>query len=384
MIPCRNLGRFMRKAVLQPAYAGRVLLKRAEGLARHACGCSCAAFPEAVTLFLTHRCNLRCVMCGQWGEGGVTRRHLPETIAHEPELGELERFIVQLGRRRPAITLFGGEPLLYAGCTELIRMVKRRGMHCLMISNGTLLTGRGRELVESGLDELNVSVDGDRELHDRIRGVPGAFDAIMRGLDEIGRAKREAGSSRPLVNLQCTINRHNYAHLGRLTAVASEAGAHALTFHHLIFLGSSQVEEQKKVDALLGCDSADWRGFVAEPGIDGMALARALAQIRRARYPFAVDVYPNFPDRELKRYYEDAAFIPASYPARCVSPWLCAYVFPDGSVRPCLNSDYTFGNIKEGPLQGIWNSSQARRYRAELRRRKLFPACVRCTELYRY
>ncbi len=29
-----------------------------------------------------------------------------------------------------------------------------------------------------------------------------------------------------------------------------------------------------------------------------------------------------------------------------ISPWLVAYVFPDGEVRPCLNCNYSYGNIE--------------------------------------
>lgn len=166
--------------------------------------------------------------------------------------------------------------------------------------------------------------------------------------------------------------------------VAGDAGADSLTFHNLIFLGKSQIEAQKKADELLGCASREWEGFVSEPGIDSSVLQRTLDRIRRGAYPFAVDVYPNFSRGELKRYYGEADFVPREYPCRCLSPWLTAYVFPGGAVRPCLNSSYSFGNLKEMTFKQIWNSAAARRYRKILRQRGIFPACVRCTELYRY
>jgi radical SAM protein with 4Fe4S-binding SPASM domain len=384
ILPHRNFGRFMRKAARQPFYASRIFLKRSAALVRHGFGLTSADVPEAVTIFLTHRCNLRCAMCGQWGEGGVTKHQPQEFIRQELDTHTLEKLVTDLAPGRPSVTLFGGEPLLHPGCVNLIRAVKRRGMHCLMITNGTLLREHARGLVESGLDELNVSIDAGQELHDRIRGVPGAFERIKRGLADVQAAKKELHSGNPLINIQCTINKQNYEHLEQLIQVCRDIGADSLTFHNLIFLDRRQIGEQKKIDALLGCVSGDWEGFVFDPGIDISILQKKIAEIRTGAYPFSVDVYPNFREQEQRRYYEEADFSPADYPARCLSPWLVAYIFPDGSVRPCLNSGYTFGNIKETPFGSIWNSAQARRYRALLRTHGIFPACVRCTELYRY
>ena len=384
LIPYRNAGRFLGKAVKQPLYALRVLGKRSLALALHSLRSDRASPPEAVTIFLTHKCNLRCVMCGQWGEGGVTRQDRSGSGFDELSLDELRAVVAGLAKFKPAVTLFGGEPLLHPACSELIREIKRKGMHCVMITNGSLLSDHAADIVSSGLDELNVSLDGPAELHDRIRGLPGVFDRIFAGIAGIQRLKKEKGSHRPLVNLQCTINKFNYKYLEQMTRVARDCGADSLTFHNLIFLDKHAVEEQKKVDALLNASSRDWDGFVFEPGIDSAALDRKIKEIRAAKYPFTVDFYPNFSSRQRAAYYEESCFIPSEYPFRCLSPWLVAYIFPDGSVRPCLNSTYSFGSARDGAFLSSWNSERARSFRRLLLERRAFPACVRCTELYRY
>ena len=71
-------------------------------------------------------------------------------------------------------------------------------------------------------------------------------------------------------------------------------------------------------------------------------------------------------------------------PSKCLSPWIVAYVFPDGDVRPCLNSTYSFGNIKNTKFSEIWNSVKAVEYRRALKKIGMMPVCRRCTELYRY
>ena len=69
---------------------------------------------------------------------------------------------------------------------------------------------------------------------------------------------------------------------------------------------------------------------------------------------------------------------------RCLSPWIVAYVFPDGEVRPCLNFSYSFGNIRRERFSRIWNNAQAKLFRDTLKKNRIFPVCARCTELYRY
>lgn len=379
-----NLKRLIHKAIAQPLYALKVLKSRAAARMHYLSADGKAGDPESVTLFLTYRCNLHCKMCGQWGEGGVTKKKSSQTVHSELPPEAARSLVDELAGSRPGITLFGGEPLLYDGFIDLVRYIKSKKMHCLVITNGYLLDTMAGDIVESSLDELNVSLDGPGELHDSIRGMPGLFNKIMGGLKEVNRIKGAKNRKKPLINLQCTITRYNYERLDEMIAVAQDAGADSLTFHNLIFTDKGVLDKQKKYDDILHCSSADWEGFVFEPGIDPKLLYEKMGRILAGRYDFSVDFYPNFSRNALEGYYRDPCFMPAEYPARCLSPWIVAYVFPDGTVRPCLNCTYSFGNIKEGAFRAVWNSEKAAAFRRTLRENRIFPACSRCTELYRY
>ncbi|MBU0881007.1 MAG: radical SAM protein [Candidatus Omnitrophica bacterium] len=379
-----NIRRIFNKALGQPAYAIRVGIRRLIANAHYIFGGGRSSPPESVTLFLTHRCNLRCSMCGQWGEGGVTKKRSLEFIKEELSFDVLRSAVDGMSSYSPAVTLFGGEPLLYKDCIALIRHIKSKRMHCLIITNGFLIEEYARRLIDSGLDELNVSLDGSRDLHDRIRGVPGLFEKILSGLETVRDLKRSAGKRNPLVNIQCTITKSNYHRLEEMTAVASRAEANSLTFHNLIFTNKEILEKQKKFDDILGASSDDWRGFEFDPGIDPQVLREKMDRILSGRYDFSVDFYPYLSRTSLENYYNDTDYAPSKHNTRCLSPWIAAYVFPNGEVRPCLNSTYSYGNIKDAPLCRIWNSQKALRHRQLLRENKIFPACARCTELYRY
>ena len=384
MIPLHNLRRFFYKAIKQPSYALKVFKKRLVASAYYLWGNGQSSQPEAITLFLTHKCNLRCKMCGQWGEGGVTRREDQSFSRTELSFEEAKGFIDAVSADKPNITLFGGEPLLFAHCTDLIRYIKGKSMHCLVITNGSLLEEMAEDIAGSGLDELNVSLDGQAALHDQIRGMPGLFDSIMRGLETVNRYKERCKKKRPLVNIQCTINKYNYDKLEQLLDVAEKSKASSLTFHNLIFMGRATAERQKKYDIKLRCDSKMWEGFMFEPGIDPRVLHDKMGEILSERRSFSLDFYPHFSPSLLSRYYTDCDYIPLEYGYRCISPWVAAYVFPGGEVRPCLNCSYSYGNIREKRFSDIWNSETAVQYRKFLKKNRMFPVCVRCTELYRY
>ncbi len=385
MLPLRNFKRFFFKAFRQPGYAFGVFLRRSGAQFCYAFVDGLSYPPESITLFLTHRCNLRCKMCGQWGEAGVTKKESGQVLKEELPLEQYKRLLDDLVVvDRPSITLFGGEPLLYQDCLDLVRYVKSKKMHCLMITNGSLLADVAGPLVEAGLDELNISLDGDAALHDQIRGLPGLFLRIMDGIKAVNAHKVRLKTTKPLINLQCTINRDNYRHLEQLLSVANQAQANSLTFHNLIFLDRPALDKQKAFDNIPGLASKEWEGFVFEPGIEPDVLWEKRTQILSRPQAFSIDFYPNFNLQELKKYYRDPCYHPPGQNCRCLSPWLVAYVFPDGQVRPCLNFNYHLGNIKEDKFFGIWNNEKARQFRRILRENKIYPACVRCTELYRY
>ena len=242
-------------------------------------------------------------------------------------------------------------------------------MHCLMITNGSMLDKCAEDLVNAGLDELNLSLDGSKDLHDQIRGLPGLFERITNGLKEVNRIKKERGLAKPIINLQCTIVKDNYRRLDELLEVAGDVGADSLTFHNLIFLGRNIVEEQKAYDKVLGCSSSNWEGFVFDPEIEPEVLYSKIREIMTRKHRFMIDFYPNFSLKGLKDYYENPAYLPSEYPAKCLSPWMTAYIFPNGEILPCLNFDYSYSAI---------------RYRRMIKAKGILPACVRCTELYRY
>jgi len=388
MFSLKTTGRNIRKALLEPGYASKALFKRTGAAVSYRFDKNGKApLPENITFFLTYKCNLRCAMCGQWGEAGSSSSFDSGRLNQKLDISSYRRLLDEVKSFKPHITLFGGEPLLYNEFEELVIEIKKRRLHLGIITNGTLLKKYARVIVDSGVDVVSLSVDGPAEIQDSVRGLRGAYLSIKEGADEISRLKKEKKTSKPLINIVCTISALNYKSIKEMPAVAKELHAGTLNLHHLIFTENETLEAHNKYfSGKFGTASKEWAGFInpSVKSIDPVNLSEDISELKKGKYPFLLTVYPDFNSSEIVRYYSDKDFVSKEYPARCISPWLSAYIYPDGEVHPCQGLGFTAGNIEEDSFIDIWNGEKMRAFRRELKAKKHFGVCPRCTEMYRY
>src|SRR5262249_47811342 len=90
-------------------------------------------------------------------------------------------------------------------------------------TNGNFLRNKGREIVDSGMDYLIVSLDGPKEINNRIRlGKSDVYTAVVDGIRELVRAKKERNSTYPLVELSMTLTDVNQLHIVSTAKLALE------------------------------------------------------------------------------------------------------------------------------------------------------------------
>jgi radical SAM protein with 4Fe4S-binding SPASM domain len=101
-----------------------------------------------------------------------------------------------------------------------------------LATNGTLVTKQiARNILDSGVRRVSISLDGaDASTHDAFRGLPGAFDAALRGFHNL----RELGMS---LQINMTIARHNAHQLPAVLELAKQMGADALHTFLLVPVG---------------------------------------------------------------------------------------------------------------------------------------------------
>jgi Fe-coproporphyrin III synthase len=177
-----------------------------------------------VIMNITKQCNLRCVHCYAGSDGPVAKDEL--------STDEWIRVIDDLAEFGCPVVLFsGGEPLIHPDIVKLAKHAVSIGMRAVISTNGTLITPeKAKELADVGLSYIGISLDGDRDIHDRFRGVPGAFDRALKGL----RNARAAGIK---TGVRFTITKQNAIDIPKIMKTIEEEDIPRICFYHLVYSG---------------------------------------------------------------------------------------------------------------------------------------------------
>lgn len=289
------------------------------------------------------RCNCRCAMCDIWKTTGVREITAPDL---ERQLAGIDRLRVEW------VVLSGGEPLMHSNLWRLCRMLRERDVRITLLSSGLLLTRHAASIVEH-IDDVIVSLDGPAPIHDKIRGVPRAFDLLAAGVRSLHRL--DPGFD---VAARCTVQRSNFRYLAATVEAARGLGLRSISFlaadlesaafnrpagwpaerQHAVGLNSGEVSLLKAgIEALIS--RGECGGFVRE----------SPAKLRRIVRHFRVHLGEVAPIAPL-----------------CNAPWTSAVVEADGTVRPCF-FHRSIGNLNSGAsLEQIVNGPEAVRFRESL------------------
>ncbi len=126
-----------------------------------------------VTLNVHSRCNCRCAMCDIWKTG--EHREIPVSFV-EHHIEAFAKFGVEW------VVLSGGEPLMHSALFRICDIVRSRGIRVTVLTSGLLISRYASDIARH-VDDVIVSIDGPPEVHDRIRGVTGAFKLIVAGVE---------------------------------------------------------------------------------------------------------------------------------------------------------------------------------------------------------
>jgi len=236
-------------------------------------------------LYLTRRCNLRCVMCDAWSAEPPAPAAEAQGDGHaELSTAEVLRVIDQARPLGLAILkLFGGEPMLRRDLEVIVEHAATLGIRCTLITNGTLLTEqRARRLVEAGLAQLDLSLDaGDAGLHDAIRGVPGTWRRATQGLQAV-QAAAHALKRRVAIRVNAVVMRANYLGLPKLVGQLSSLAVDEITLSPVVPQAANRRETARRV-VLEPADIAVYNAEVAA-AIAGQAPAYRLSKSRDCLY----------------------------------------------------------------------------------------------------
>lgn len=300
-----------------------------------------------IVILMPHsRCNCKCVMCDIWK---ANRNGEQITAAQlEPHLEAFRKLDVR------QVVLSGGEALMHDNLWTLCAALRDLDVKITLLSTGLLLK-RHAEGVVQWCDEVIVSLDGSRDVHDSIRRVPRAYDRLAEGVAAV-RAVDPAF----YITARCVIQRRNYADFPNIIQAA-----HELTLDQISFLGADVTTEAFNRPDLWDEERA------ADVALTKAEVTEFSTLLEQSITDYADDFTRGFiaesPDK-LRRIVQYYAALNRENPlpeVRCNAPWVSTVIEADGTVRPCF-FHREIGNINNAPLTEIINSDDAIDFRRQL------------------
>jgi MoaA/NifB/PqqE/SkfB family radical SAM enzyme len=304
------------------------------------------------------RCNCRCLMCDIWKDGA--RREL--TAAEVAGWVEEWR---RLGVRE--VVLSGGEALMHSDLFTLCRPMHEAGIAITLLSTGLLLS-RHAESIAGLIDNVILSLDGPKEVHDAIRNVPRAYERLAEGAAAVRRLR-----PRLPLSARCTVQRKNFRFLR-----GTVAAAHAIDLDSISFLAVDVSSAAFNRPEGKGVTPASEMALSAA---ETRELEEMLTRLECENAPdfqsgFIVESPAKLRAR-LLQYFRALLGIEGFARISCNAPWVSAVVESDGAVRPCFFHE-PLGNLRQaGSLEAVLNSSRAQAFRASLDV-ATNPVCVKC------
>ena len=157
-----------------------------------------------LALHVTSNCLLHCEHC-------YFRNYTNTNTSKEISLEAIQNICAdfmstEFPLNKYSIILSGGEPLLYSKFEQLCDLVREFQDHVRLSTNGILIP-KYIDIFEQN-DGIMVSIDGDRETHDRIRG-KGSYDKAIKALECL----QEHGINHSIGVALCKLNFHCIDHL---------------------------------------------------------------------------------------------------------------------------------------------------------------------------
>ena len=302
-------------------------------------------------------CNCRCIMCDIW-KGNNNVKQLEETDI-EQMLESMKKLNTKL------VVMSGGEALMHPNFFRLCEIIKSRKISIALLSTGLLLKKFAPEIIGK-TDEVIVSLDGSKEVHDKIRNIPNAFEKLKEGVRELKRLKPKYR-----VTARCVIQKENFEDLPNIVNAAREIGLDQISF-----LTADVTTDAFNRPELWNEEK------IGEVRLSKEQLAKFKEVIETLIQTHSKDFEKQFiaeSPEKVKRFYDYYAAFQGlnQFPlVRCNAPWVSTVIEADGTVRPCFFHK-KIGNIYDKQIIEILNSDESISFRKQLDM-KTDPICKKC------
>ena len=271
---------------------------------------------------------------------------------NEQDVQDLIISFKQLGTKQ--VVMSGGEAILHPNFFQFCEILQKENITISLLTSGLTLEKNAEKLAKF-VNNIIVSIDGDENLHDTIRNIPGAFQKIKKAVDRIRSIKPKFK-----ITGRTVIHKLNYKSWPAIIESAKKLGLNQISF-----LPADVSSHAFNREVLW--NSAKQNEILLEK--DDLPELRKTAENIIANYK--IEIQDQFIAesedklRQICEYYE-AFYDKNSFPnKKCNAPWVSTVIAADGAVSPCFFHD-SIGNIHENILTDILNSQKAINFRKML------------------
>lgn len=322
--------------------------------------------PFSLTLAVTYRCQSRCLTCRIWEIYQKDKEKAKKEFNYKdylPLFTSLQNNLIHLG-------ITGGEPFLKEDLEKLIALASEKLNKLSWISitsNGFAsqkIIAKTKKILKvyPGNLSLEISLDGNEQLHDQIRGLPGSYEKALRTYAKLNALTKK--NSRLRVSFSYTISSLNLGQFDQFYSALKKdlnLGLEkvGINFEHFGLL------YQRKGNLKLSQEGQE----KLKKDIDFI--------LKKTRFKLTFDFF-RWGKAIFKRFYLTNLPYFGQNPQRMILPCVAAsssfFIDPYGDIYPCTIWEKNLGNIKTLDLEKFWSSSVVKETQKAIKKQKC-PIC---------
>ncbi|MBL1281354.1 MAG: SPASM domain-containing protein [Fluviicola sp.] len=290
--------------------------------------------PFSLSIEPTTACNLGCPECPSGLKQFTRPTGKLDLLLHQKMISELKRSVFYINY------YFQGEPFLHPQFLELIKEAKKNRIYTATSTNAHFIDAeKAREIVNSGLDRLIISIDGlTQKTYENYR-INGQLEKVIQGTEFLIEAKKQAKSSTPHLIFQFLAVKPNEHEIDEVFVLGKKMGIDEVR------IKSAQLYDYKNGNPLMPENE------------------------KYSRYKLQAD-------GTYKLKYKTGN--------HCWRMWSSSVLTWDGKVVPCCfdkDAKHVLGSLESESFAKLWRSREYSSFRqAVISGRNQIDICQNCSE----
>ncbi len=313
--------------------------------------------PRRATIELTMRCNLSCQMCFR-----------DQAQKGELSLEEFKTAVDNLSPGIRQINLIGGEVFLRSDIFDILDYLRDRNLRVRIQTNGTLLDpGKLQKLSTYwNVTGVGFSIDGPRDLHNKIRGSKTAYDKTISAIKNTAHFFS--------VSVNTVLLKENFGEIETVFQTLSELGISEYRIEPEMFATPEEVKLSGVEPIAANIKDGGRYSFSAS---DLIGLKKRLDNLAKEK-GIKVVIAPRVAEIDAEEFI--AGTVREKKKLFC-KHLLVPRIDSEGNLIFCHIIKKRFGNLKDTPLVELWTGDEIKDFRRSLLEQNLLPVCKRCCRL---